>query len=86
MEELNFTSREFRSRQAHVFDLADKGNRVIIHRSKHQTYMIIPLGEDEQGITPALQAKIDKAREEYKRGETRHFDNVDEVRAWMDAL
>ena len=30
MAVLNFTSREFRSQQAHVFELADQGEKVII--------------------------------------------------------
>ena len=32
MAVLNFTSREFRSQQAHVFELADQGEKVIIRR------------------------------------------------------
>lgn len=37
-------------------------------------------------ITPELQAKMDKAREEYKRGEILHFDTAQDAIAWMDAL
>ncbi len=35
MAVLNFTSREFRSQQAHVFELADRGEKIIIRRNKH---------------------------------------------------
>ena len=39
-----------------------------------------------QDITPELQAKIDQAREEYRRGETLHFESKEEMHAWLDAL
>lgn len=42
--------------------------------------------KDEKTISPELQAKLDKAREEYKRGETLHFDTAQDAIAWMEAL
>lgn len=68
MAVLNFTSREFRSQQAHVFDLADKGEKVIIRRSRKQAYTLVPIEDDDLTITPELQARIDKARAEIKAG------------------
>lgn len=88
MAVMTFTSREFRNRQGHVFDLADKGNNIIIRRRNRQAYRLVPVEEqrDDNVITPELQAKIDKAREEYRRGETLHFDSIDEIHKWMDEL
>ena len=37
-------------------------------------------------ISPKLQAQIDEARAEYKRGETLHFDSADKMNAWLDSL
>lgn len=82
----SFTSREFRDQQAHVFDLADNGDKIIIRRNKKQAYTLIPVSDDDLTFTPELQAKIDKAREEYRHGETLHFDNIDELHTWMDSL
>lgn len=45
----------------------------------------LPTGADNE-ITPELQAKIDKGREEYKRGETLHFETAQDAIAWMEAL
>lgn len=42
--------------------------------------------QEENVITPALQAKIDLAREEHKNGETLCFDNAQDAIAWMEAL
>lgn len=37
-------------------------------------------------ITPELQKKIDKAMEEYRNGETRHFETATEMNSWLDSL
>lgn len=68
MAVLNFTSREFRSQQAHVFDLADKGEKIIIRRNRKQAYTLVPIEDEDLTITPELQARIDKAREGIKAG------------------
>ena len=41
---------------------------------------------EENVITPALQAKIDLAREEHEKGETLCFNNAQDAIAWMEAL
>ena len=42
--------------------------------------------QEENAITPALQAKIDLAREEHEKGETLCFNNAQDAIAWMEAL
>ena len=37
-------------------------------------------------ITPDLQAKLDKAREEHKSGETLCFNTAQDAIAWMESL
>ena len=37
-------------------------------------------------ITEELQKDIDEAREEYKRGDTLHFENATDAKKWMEAL
>lgn len=41
---------------------------------------------EDNVITPKLQKKIDKAMDEFRNGETRHFENVNEMNQWLDAL
>ena len=41
---------------------------------------------EENVITPDLQAKLDKSREEHKKGETLCFDTAQDAIAWMEAL
>jgi hypothetical protein len=86
MAVLNFTSREFRSQQAHVFDLADKGEKVIIRRSRKQAYTLVPVEDDDLTITPELQARIDKARVEIKAGNCITVHGKEELNAYLESL
>ena len=37
-------------------------------------------------ITPELAKEIEEAREEYRRGETIHFETLEDMDAWFDSL
>lgn len=50
-----------------MFNLADQGEKVVVRRYK-KAYAIIPIKDDELMVTPELQAKIDKTRQEYAEG------------------
>ena len=86
MAVLNFTSREFRSQQAHVFDLADQGERVIIRRSRKQAYTLVPIEDDDLTITPELQERIDRARTEIKAGKCVSVYGKEELNAYLESL
>lgn len=86
MAVLNFTSGEFRSQQAHVFDLADKGEKIIIRRNKKQAYTLVPVEEEDLTFTPELQARIDKAREEIKAGKCITVRGKEELDAYLESL
>ena len=86
MAVLNFTSREFRSQQAHVFDLADKGEKVIIRRSRKQAYTLVPIEDDDLTITPELQARIDKARAEIKAENCVTLRSPEELDRYLETL
>ena len=86
MAVLNFTSREFRSQQSHVFDLADRGEKIIIRRNKKQAYTLVPVSDDDLTITPELQSRIDKARAEIKAGKCISVHGKEELNAYLDSL
>lgn len=86
MAVLNFTSREFRSQQAHVFDLADQGEKVIIRRNKKQAYTLVPIEDEDLTITPELQVRIDKAREEIKAGKCVTLHSAEELGKYLESL
>ena len=55
---------DFRSNLAESFNKVDKGENVLIRR-RNEIYALIRINNDELTITPAPQAKIEKARKEY---------------------
>ncbi len=67
MAVLNFTSREFRDQQAHVFDLADKGEKVIIRRNRKQSYTLVPIDDNDLTFTQNLEERIGMALQEVKQ-------------------
>lgn len=83
---LNFTSREFRSQQAHVFDLADKGEKIIIRRNRKQAYTLVPIENEDLAITPELQARIEMARAEIKAGNCIILKSKEELEAYFESL
>lgn len=79
------TVRDFRTNLSANFDRVDAGERILVRR-RNKVYTIIPVDDDDMTITPELQAKIDKARQEYKEGKTQHFESAAEVQKWMNEL
>ncbi len=82
----NFTASDFRSRQAHLFDLADKGEQVVINRGRNRAYTLVPVNNDDMTITPELQARIDRARQSVREGRCKVFSNHEEMDNYFKAL
>ena len=81
---ITVSAREFRGNQASIFDKADSGEKIIIRRGKKQAYTLVPVSDEDLDITPALQAKIDKARQEYKEGRTTPIRTHEELDAFFE--
>ena len=79
------TVRDFRTNLSANFDRVDAGERILVRR-RNRVYTIVPVEDDDLTITPEVQAKIDKARQEYKEGKTPHFESAEAVQKWMDEL
>lgn len=86
MAVLTFTAREFRNQQARALDLADRGEKILIRRGSKQTYTLVPVEDDGLTITPELQAKIDKARAEIKKGNCITLKSHADIDAYFDSL
>lgn len=69
-----------------MFDLADQGAKIIIRRNKKQAYTLVPVTDDDLTITPELQARIDKAREEIRSGNCTTLHNHEEIDKYFDSL
>ena len=79
------TVRDFRSQMASSFDRVDAGEHVFIRR-KNQLYTIVPVSEDDLTITPELAAKIEKARQEYRDGNTISLKTHEDVDKYFESM
>ena len=63
------STRDFRANQTKYLGMAKRGEQVMLHSRRTGRFMITPVdNEEEDEITPELQAAIDKARQEYREG------------------
>ena len=79
------TVRDFRTNLAANFDRVDAGERILVRR-RNRVYTIVPVEDDDLTITPELQAKIDKARKEYKEGKTTTVRTHEQQDAFLESL
>lgn len=70
------TVRDFRTNLSANFDRVDASERILARR-RNRVYT--PVEDDDMTISPELQAKINKARQEYKEGKTLHFKSAEAV-------
>lgn len=83
---IQVTSREFRDKQASLFDMADQGEQVVIRRRGKRSYMLTPIHDNDLTITPELEKRIEEARRQYKNGETISISNREELHRFLDSL
>ncbi len=65
---LNFTTREFREKQAFILNKVDAGEEVIIHRGKDKSYILTPVHDNDIVVSDEFKKKIAQAREDYRNG------------------
>lgn len=68
MATIQVTPREFREKQKSFFDLADKGDKIVIRRGSRKSYVLTQVEEPDPYFTPEIMAKIDKAIQQVKEG------------------
>ncbi len=83
---IQVTSREFRENQASLFNLADKGERIIIRRRGKSSYMLTPISDNDIVVSPELEKKIEEARLQYGEGETVSCKTKDELKMFLESL
>jgi len=80
------TSRQFRDKQKDYFELADKGEKVIIRRGKKQAYLLTPIDDDDIYFTPAMLEKINKSIKQVKEGKVTKIETEEELTQFLDNL
>ena len=82
------TFSDFRKNMASSFDLVDAGERehVFINRGSKKIYAIVAVDDDDLTITPAMAAKIEKARKEYKEGKGISLKTHEDIDKYFESL
>lgn len=80
------TSRHFRDKQKDFFDLADKGEKIIIRRGKKQAYLLTPIEDEDLYFTPAIFNKINKSIKQAKEGKVATVETKEELNQFLDNL
>jgi len=82
MAVLEITSRQFRDKQKDIFDLADKGEKVVIRRGRKQAYTLTPVNSDDLDLTPKMLEKIERGLQNIRDGKTKRY-TMEELRLKM---
>jgi hypothetical protein len=74
MATVEISSSDFRGKMGAMFDRADRGEQIIIRRKSKQSYTLTPMHDDDEDeeLTPAQIAFIDRELEAIHRGELGH--------------
>ena len=80
------TSRQFRDKQKDYFELADKGEKVIIRRGKKQAYLLTPIDDEDVYFTPAMLDKINRSIKQVKEGKVTKIETEEELNQFLDNL
>ncbi len=83
---IQVTSREFRTKQATLLDIADSGEKVLIRRRGNRSYLLVSIWDNDMEFTPQLGNKLEEARAEYRRGETISFKSADDAMKFLESL
>jgi len=83
---LQVTSRQFREKQKAIFDLADKGEKVVIKREKKQAYVLTPIDDDDWYFTPEMLEKIDRSIQQAKEGKVTTIETEEGLTQFMNSL
>lgn len=76
---LIISSREFRQNQKSYFDMADKGEQIIVQRGKDKAYALTPINEDDVYFNAEMVKKIKLSAEQAKNGEVKRITSTEEI-------
>ncbi len=80
------TSTQFREHQKYFFDLADKGQNIVIKRGSKQAYALTLVSTDDLYFTPEMVARIKESRQEIKHGKGIVIKTKEELNTFFDTF
>ncbi|HYK76278.1 MAG TPA: DUF2683 family protein [Daejeonella sp.] len=80
------TSRQFRENQKSFFELADKGEKVVIKRGKKQAYVLTPIASEDLSFSPEMIERIKKSIQDIKEGKGITINTEEELDQYFENL
>lgn len=80
------TSRQFREHQKDFFDMADKGQKIVIKRGSKQAYVLTPVSSDDLYFTSEMIARIKESQQQIKEGKGIVLKTKEELDTFFDSL
>lgn len=79
MAVIQLTAREFREKQASIFNLLDSGEKIIIRRGRKKSYTLVPVDDEGLEVSSDLQNEINIALKEITDGECISFSSMEDI-------
>jgi K+/H+ antiporter YhaU regulatory subunit KhtT len=86
MNIIQTTSRHFRDKQKDFFDLADRGEKVIIRRGKKQAYLLTPVDDEDINFTSEMLDKINRSIKQVQEGMITKVETEEELNQFLESL
>jgi len=85
-EIIETTSRQFRERQKDFFDMADKGQKIVIKRGSKQAYVLTPVSPDDLYFTSEMIQRIRESQQEIKEGKSVTIKTKEDLDKFFEGL
>lgn len=76
---LVISSREFRQHQREYFERVDKGEQIIVQRSKDKAYALTPISEDDLYFNAEMVERIKESMKQVEAGKTKKVTTSEEL-------
>ena len=85
-EIIETTSRQFREHQKDFFDMADKGQKIVIKRGSKQAYVLTPVSPDDLYFTSEMIQRIRESQQEIKEGKSVTIKTKEDLDKFFEGL
>lgn len=83
---IQITSRDFRNKQASMFELADNGEEIVIKRGKKRAYVLVPVEEKDFSLSSEAKERIERSRNQYLSGQFTTCKTAEEAIKFLESL
>lgn len=80
------TAAEFRNKQAQYLDMVDNGEQIVVSRGKRRKYVLTPVSDEDMYFSPEMVQKIERSKEQIKKGKVTKIKGAGELDKFLESL